>query len=247
MCGIYGFSTNSQKEFENETLIRNMMSASQFRGPDNSSFHVEAKISLGHNRLSIIDLSDEANQPFQDKENGLIIIFNGEIYNYEELKKELKSNHIFKTKSDTEVLLKSYIEWGSDCLKKIDGMFSFAIWDKNNNEIFFARDYFGEKPLFYYFYEKHKIRNIVFASDLNSLSKGPYFDNQLSLKGITKYFHNNYFLDNNTVYQNVLKFPKGSFGIFKNNELKISSYIDKTYKFSSQSRPSNAHPIHQRG
>ena len=77
MCGIYGFSTNSQKEFENETLIRNMMSASQFRGPDNSSFHVEAKISLGQNRLSIIDLSDEANQPFQDKENGLIIIFNG--------------------------------------------------------------------------------------------------------------------------------------------------------------------------
>lgn len=233
MCGIYGFTNNKEKNFDKELIIKHMMKASSYRGPDNTSSFINDKVSLGHNRLSIIDLSSKANQPFHDLENNLTIVFNGEIYNYEKLRKELALKYTFHTNSDTEVLLKSYLEWGSECLNKLDGMFCFVIWNKQKDELFIARDYFGEKPLFYYFFGEQKNQNIVFASDLNSLAKGPYFNNQASIENLTGYVHNNYFFDNKTIYKKVFKFPKGCFGIFKNNELKISSYANQKNKLQN--------------
>ena len=233
MCGIYGFTNSEEIDFDKELIIKNMMKASSYRGPDNTSSFIDDKVSLGHNRLSIIDLSSDANQPFHDLENNLTIVFNGEIYNYKKLRKELASKYTFHTTSDTEVLLKSYLEWGSDCLNKLDGMFCFVILNKQKDELFIARDYFGEKPLFYYFYGEQKSQNIVFASDLNSLAKGPYFNNQVSIENLTGYVHNNYFFDDNTIYKKVFKFPKGCFGIFKNNKLTISSYVNQINKFQN--------------
>jgi len=149
MCGIVGeYLYNGQpQDCEN---IQMMLSKIRSRGPDYSGYSINYPISLGHSRLSIIDLSSASNQPFFDDETKLEMVYNGCIYNYKDLRKILiKIGHIFRTTSDTEVVLKSYIEWGNDCLKKFEGDFAFAIWDNKNKKLFLARDRFGVKPLYY--------------------------------------------------------------------------------------------------
>ena len=123
MCAINGFN------FENKDLIQKMNQATEHRGPDGTNVFLDDLISLGHNRLSIIDLSDRANQPMASFDGRQIIVFNGEIYNFKELKRELE-DYPFKTESDTEVILAAYKKWGNDCAKKLNGIFSFAIWDR---------------------------------------------------------------------------------------------------------------------
>lgn len=127
-----------------------MLKSIRHRGPDASGIYHNGKCLLGHNRLSIIDLSKEANQPFSDTSGRYQLIFNGEIYNYKELKAEIGGRYDFKTSSDTEVLLATYIVFGKDCLEKLNGMFAFAIWDKEKKELFAARDRFGVKPFYYH-------------------------------------------------------------------------------------------------
>ncbi|HET7361705.1 MAG TPA: asparagine synthetase B, partial [Salinimicrobium sp.] len=127
-----------------------MLQKQAHRGPDNSGIFIDAGFAgLGHARLAIIDLTSEANQPFQDNSDRYSLVFNGEIYNYVELKNELRSTYQFKTSSDTEVLLAAYLHWGKDCLSRLKGMFSFAIWDRDSKSLFAARDRFGVKPFFY--------------------------------------------------------------------------------------------------
>ena len=129
MCAINGFN------FNDKSLILKMNNATTHRGPDGTGIFCDDKISLGHNRLSIIDLNKEADQPMKSGDDSLVIVFNGEIYNFRELKKNL-SSYSFKTKSDTEIILASYKKWGKDCVKKFNGIFSFAIWDKKKKELF---------------------------------------------------------------------------------------------------------------
>ncbi len=160
MCGISGFN------WKNEEKIRAMVESLSYRGPDADGVFVDEGISLGHNRLSVIDLSASANQPMFDDKKELIIVFNGEIYNFRELKKEL-SDYEFKTKSDTEVILAGYQKWGKDVVKKLNGMFAFAIWDRRDNSLFCARDHAGMKP-FYYFWDGEKF---IFASEIPALLK----------------------------------------------------------------------------
>ena len=144
MCGIVGII--GQKATKNR--ISQMLEIQKHRGPDFMDFYCEEnKIALGHNRLCIIDLSSDANQPFTSCCGNYIIVFNGEIYNYIELRMELQSKYPFRTQSDTEVLLNAYKEWGESCLEKFNGMFSFAIWNKKEQFLFAARDRFGVKPL----------------------------------------------------------------------------------------------------
>ena len=159
MCGINGFN------FCEENLIHKMNQATKHRGPDDSGIFVADKISLGHNRLSIIDLSSNGAQPMQSVDGNLAIVFNGEIYNYLELKQELENGYDFKTKSDTEVILAAYQRWGSDCVKKFNGIFAFAIWDKAKEELFLSRDHLGIKPLFYYY---DGVR-LIFSSEIKSI------------------------------------------------------------------------------
>ena len=150
MCGISGYLSYSDKVSEGS--VKNTLNLMRRRGPDNQSCFKEKKnnieIGLLHSRLNIIDLNKRSNQPFYFKD--LVLIFNGEIYNYIELREQLiKKNHKFKTESDTEVLLKSYVEWGEDCVNFFVGMWAFAIWDNKNKKLFLSRDNFGEKPLYY--------------------------------------------------------------------------------------------------
>ena len=163
MCGIVGIAGILNTDDIN--LISRMNDIIDYRGPDSGQIYQSDQILLGHKRLSIIDLNERSSQPFHSNDRRYVLVFNGEIYNYIELKTELDSLYDFKTNSDTEVLLAAYIVWGKECLNKFVGMFAFCIYDNYKNEIFLARDHFGQKPLFY---TVHKGR-LIFASEIKSI------------------------------------------------------------------------------
>lgn len=178
MCGICGI-INFNNQVINKDPIHEMMKRMKHRGPDDEGIYLHNNIGFGFVRLSIIDLSYAGHQPMSSPYDRYTIIFNGEIYNYIEIRKDLElKGYIFRTKTDTEVLLNSYIEWGSDCLNKFNGMFAFAIYDKKNGVIFIARDRFGIKP-FYYFQDNN---SFIFASEIppiiEILEQKPLPDNQ---------------------------------------------------------------------
>ncbi|MCF6129922.1 asparagine synthase (glutamine-hydrolyzing) [Flavobacterium sp. AS60] len=229
MCGIVGII--GQKA--TKTSISRMLEAQKHRGPDFMDFYCEeSKIALGHNRLSIIDLSSDANQPFTSDCGNFILIFNGEIYNYIELRNELQSKHHFRTQSDTEVLLKAYIEWGESCLEKCNGMFSFAIWDKHQQQLFAARDRFGVKP-FYYFIDNEAF---CFASEINSIHANGIAKKPNDKVWLNFFSEGSYGLPNETFWQNVHQLPGGHFLTYKNNSLQVKkwySFEDKISKLQS--------------
>jgi asparagine synthase (glutamine-hydrolysing) len=147
MCGIFGWRSNNLQESD----IINFKNKLIHRGPDSQGSFIDLNVVLGHNRLSIIDNTDLSNQPMIDISRNYILVFNGEIYNYQEIKLELiHLGYEFKTNSDTEVVLNSYLEWNYKCLNKFRGMFAFVIYDKNEKTFFLARDRFGIKPLLFY-------------------------------------------------------------------------------------------------
>lgn len=158
MCAINGFN------FKNEALIRKMNETTRHRGPDGAGIFCDDNISLGHNRLSIIDLSDAGKQPMWSQSGRFSIVFNGEIYNYREIKKEL-TDYPFKSASDTEVILAAYERWGGECVKKLNGMFAFAVWDEQEQRLFLARDPLGVKPL-YYFWDGARF---IFSSEIKAI------------------------------------------------------------------------------
>src|SRR5574343_1438233 len=159
MCGIAGIIglQNAHQQ------IDVMCAAMKHRGPDATGTFVEDAVALGHVRLSIIDLTEGANQPFHDNSGRYVIVFNGEIYNFQEVSAKLKYD--WKTQSDTEVILAAYIAWGKDCLSKLNGMFAFAIYDREEKSVFMARDRVGIKPFYYH------ISNgtLVFGSEIRSV------------------------------------------------------------------------------
>ena len=216
MCGISGIFNYSNKYFNGQPVIKKINDIQSDRGPDDNGIFESnnKKIIFGHTRLSIIDLSKDAKQPFISKDEDYILTFNGEIYNYKELKNELiKMNVSFKSNSDTEVLVESYKMWGTKCLDKLRGMFAFALWDKKKNILFLARDPFGIKPLYY-----SNIGGIFyFASQIKSL---------LSIKEISKTKNNesvfNYYLWGNilepsTIHKDIMSLEKGSYKIININ------------------------------
>ncbi|MDD3877306.1 MAG: asparagine synthase (glutamine-hydrolyzing) [Bacteroidales bacterium] len=175
MCGIIGI-IDLKKDFKDSSVIKNMMQSIKHRGPDGEGFFVESNVALGHVRLSIIDLSEEANQPMFSPDNNLLIVFNGEIYNFQDVKNELSSTYQFSTKSDTEVILNAYKEWGEDCLHKFNGMFAFAIYNRNEKTIFAARDRFGIKPFYYYLNEDF----FIFGSEIKAILASDYVKAELN-------------------------------------------------------------------
>ena len=181
MCGISGYI--SERQLIQKNSITNTIKLMNLRGPDSNSYitkeYQTKKLALLHSRLSIIDLNDRSNQPFT--ENNLTLIFNGEIYNFLEIKENLKHKYKFKTESDTEVLLKAYQEYGEKCVDHFIGMWAFAIWDEKKKELFLSRDPFGEKPLFYFFNEK----GFFFGSEIKyikSLCKVDFTKNKELIK-----------------------------------------------------------------
>jgi asparagine synthase (glutamine-hydrolysing) len=146
MCGITGVINSSSSVQKKE--LKKMIDSIKHRGPDGSGSFLHKNIGIGHVRLSIIDLQESSNQPLFNQDKSLVIVFNGEIYNFKELRSQL--DYHYKTQSDTEVILAAYQKWGEDCLHHLKGMFSFAIYDQTKNFLFAARDRFGIKPFYYY-------------------------------------------------------------------------------------------------
>ena len=185
MCGITGFSLKDSS-INRKKIIQLMNDKLSHRGPDGEGYYNDDFINFGHKRLAIIDLNERSNQPFVDSTKEFVIVFNGEIYNYIEIKKELIEKGIkFKTTSDTEVLIESYVMWGDNFVNKLKGMFAFAIYDKKKKTILCARDHFGQKPFFYYYNNE----NFIFSSELTSLISNPIIKKNLSVESIIDYFH----------------------------------------------------------
>jgi asparagine synthase (glutamine-hydrolysing) len=225
MCGVAGII--GQKA--NKISILKMLDCQKHRGPDFTDYYVEeGKITLGHNRLSIIDLSSNANQPFTSDDGNYVMVFNGEIYNYIELRKELQPKYRFRTQSDTEVLLNAYKEWGKKCLDKLNGMFALAIWDKNEQSLFAARDRFGVKPFCYHFDNS----SFHFASEIKTvLISG--VDKVLNDKVWANFFtEGSYGLPNETFWKDVHQLPGGHCLTLKNNLLQI----EKWYSFETRTK-----------
>lgn len=166
MCGIAGIWSSDRKSVAGKR-VEQMLDVMAWRGPDARGTWYDERVSLGHLRLSIIDLSDNANQPMTD-ERGRCVIFNGEIYNYVELREELKSRYGFKTKSNTEVILAAYDVWGDDCVRHFNGDWAFVLYDNNISRLLISRDRFGIKPLYYY----HSGNEFMFASEVRALLAG---------------------------------------------------------------------------
>ena len=164
MCGFLGQITFENKLIDKSKLI-NSVNIIQNRGPDNLGVIIESDFGVAFRRLSIIDLSENANQPFLSHDKNYVCVFNGQIYNYREIHQEIKNDFIWKSNSDTELLLNSWIKWGHHCLDKLDGMFSFAIWDKSKKILYAARDRIGEKPFYYY----HDASQFIFGSEIKQI------------------------------------------------------------------------------
>jgi len=182
MCGIAGIMERKDR-IADPVSIRKMTDAMSHRGPDADGFLSEGEIALGHRRLSIIDLSSAANQPFSDDTGRYVMVFNGEMYNYLEVKHSL-GDYPFRTTSDTEVLIAAYAKWGVDCLQYFRGMFAFAIWDRKDKEIFIARDRMGVKPLYYYLDEER----LVFASEVRSILATGLVEKKIDHSALLEYF-----------------------------------------------------------
>lgn len=222
MCGIAGIIGHSPSEEKMDSMLL----VQKHRGPDNTSKFISNEAVLGHNRLSIIDLTEEANQPFLSQDNRYILVFNGEIYNYLELKRELKPQYTFKTNSDTEVLLASYIIWGESCLSKLNGMFAFAIWDTKKKSLFTARDRFGVKPFYYH----HNGSTFYFASEIKTLFAANV-SKIVNKKVWANYFaYGSYGLPNETFWSDVWQLPGGYSMLLKNNRLQIKKWYDFKYE-----------------
>lgn len=222
MCGIVGFIDGTSP---NKNILQEMMHQIIHRGPDDSGSYLDERIALGHRRLSIIDLAG-GTQPMKNEDGRLICIFNGEIYNYQKLKKELQANgHTFATESDTEVLVHGYEQWGKELPGRLRGMFAFAIWDREKRELFCARDYFGIKPFYYY----HKNDVFLFGSEIKSFLPHPRFEKVLNRNQLDLYLSYQYSPGETTFFENVYKLLPAHFMIWKDGKIEITCYYQPEF------------------
>lgn len=220
MCGFVGFANkidNSNK------VLCDMLDAIKHRGPDAEGTYIDDDIALGHRRLSIIDVSDTGNQPLYSEDGTKVLVFNGEIYNYMDIRNELISKgYKFRTKTDSEVLIHGYTEYGKDLLSKLRGMFSFVIWDKTKKELFGVRDFFGIKPLYYY---KNGL-DFMFGSEIKSFLRHPAFKKELNEAALENYLTFQYSVSDETFFKNVYKLPPAHYFLYKDGNLEIKRYWD---------------------
>ncbi|MGE3313509.1 MAG: asparagine synthase (glutamine-hydrolyzing) [Planctomycetaceae bacterium] len=206
MCGIAGF-LNLDGEPASAELLSRMTAAVAHRGPDGSGLHVEANAALGHRRLAILDLSDAGRQPMSTDDGRFVISYNGEVYNFRELRRELEScGHSFRSQTDTEVVLRAYVEWGEACLNRLNGMFAFAIWDRRKRELFLARDRYGIKPLHY----ARIGATFLFASEIKGLFAHTALRPEIDPEALVEYFTFQNLISDRSLYRGVRMLPAGS-------------------------------------
>lgn len=226
MCGINGFITlNNPIDFKNQEYIKSKINLMNdliaHRGPDSEGIYIKDPICFGFRRLSIIDLTDDANQPMLSSDGSIVIVFNGEIYNYIEIRQELiNKGYLFRTQSDTEVIINSYIEYGYGCVEKFNGMWAFAIYDFRKKILFCSRDRFGVKP-FYYYSDKE---SLIFSSELKSLHQTCDLK-KANLSKVYEYLAYGYRInDGETYFENCFELLPGTNLIYENNQIRYQKY-----------------------
>ena len=229
MCGIVGFTNNIDNS---NVVIGEMMDRIKHRGPDAEGKYVDGDIALGHRRLSIIDVSSQGDQPLFNEDSSVVLVFNGEIYNFQGIREKLvAAGHKFRTKTDSEVLVHGYEEYGPKLLDMLRGMFSFVIWDKNKKELFGARDFFGIKPLYY----AQMNGTFMFGSEIKSFLAHPHFSKELNESVLESYLTFQYSPTNETFFKNVYKLPPAHYFTYKDGKLHIERYWD--VHFSPDEKP----------
>ena len=215
MCGIVGYVGDVNQE-----KIGKMLLATGHRGPDDNGVFIKGNVGLGNNRLAVIDLSPRGHQPMFDDEKSICIVYNGEIYNFIKIRKELEKEYKFRSNSDTEVIIYAYKKWGVNCLRRLNGMFSFVIYDIKNNLLFGARDRLGEKPLKYFFDGK----TFIFASEIKAILSVLKEKPKMDIGAISDYLTLQYVPTPKTGFENIYKLHPASYFIFKNGKLNIYKY-----------------------
>ena len=229
MCGFVGF-TNYIKD--NGDTLEKMMDRIRHRGPDSDGKYVDENIAMGFRRLSIIDLSDNGSQPLFNEDKSLVLTFNGEIYNYKDLKNELiVAGHRFATMTDSEVLIHGYEEWGEDLLLKLRGMFAFVIYDKNKRKLFGARDFFGIKPLYY----AKMGKTFMWGSEIKAFLDHPDFKKEVNEDVLETYLTFQYSPTEDTFFKGVKKLPAAHCFTYENGKLNVRRYWE--IEFNANEKP----------
>jgi asparagine synthase (glutamine-hydrolysing) len=229
MCGLAGF-TKEIREKERGALLRSMISSIRHRGPDEEGYYEDEDISIGACRLSIIDI-EGGHQPMTNEDGSIRLAYNGEIYNFKELREDLSRNgHIFRTRSDTEVIVHAYEEYGYGCLEKLRGMFAFALWDKRKQLLFMARDRFGIKPIYY----ARLKEGLIFASEMKCLLQAKGLSREIDLEAIDQYLSFLWIPDPKTPFSAIRKLPGGHYLVYRNGEISIREYWD--LRFAAEER-----------
>ena len=219
MCGFVGYIDGGETQLM-EPVLHAMADRIRHRGPDDADYYMDGEISLGFRRLSIIDL-EGGRQPILNEDKSKVLMFNGEIYNYQSLREDLlKAGHVFTTKTDSEVLLHGFEEYGTDLLNKLRGMFAFIIWDKNTKTLFGARDYFGIKP----FYYAKMQGTLMFGSEIKSFVEHPHFKRELNERALEGYLSFQYSPGYETFFKNVYKLPPAHYFFYKDGKMDIQRY-----------------------
>jgi len=231
MCGVCGFIVkNRHTTIDWAGVLSKMTNALAHRGPDSDGHYYknsgDSIVGLGHRRLSIIDLSERAKQPMANEDDSVVVVFNGEVYNYKQLTKELAAKgHIFRSQSDTEVIVHLYEDLEDRCANKLDGMFAFAIWDNKRGRLVLVRDRMGIKPLFYAF----KGGNFYFASEIKALLLIPEVSREIDFRALDSYLTFGYITGTRTIFRDIKKIPPAFCLTFENQQINVSSYWSIKY------------------
>ncbi|MGN0695526.1 MAG: asparagine synthase (glutamine-hydrolyzing) [Oscillospiraceae bacterium] len=229
MCGFVGFTN---KIDNSNAVLGEMMDAIRHRGPDSEGKFIDEQIAMGFRRLSIIDISASGDQPIFNEDKTKVLLFNGEIYNYMDIRKDLlEKGHVFKTKTDSEVLLHGYEEYGEDLLNKLRGMFAFVIWDTVKKELFGARDFFGIKPMYY----AEMNGTFMFGSEIKAFLHHPAFKKELNESALETYLTFQYNPSDETFFKNVYKLPAAHCFKYRDGKLTVKRYWD--IHFSEDGKP----------
>ena len=246
MCGICGKISYGPEPIK-ETLINDMCGSFAYRGPDDNGIYTHSgagqngnrvNIGLGHQRLSIIDLSSAGQQPMSNEDGTVWVTFNGEIYNFKEIRAELKKKgHLFRSDTDTEVMLHLYEEENLDAVQRLNGMFAFALWDENINRLWVCRDRIGIKPLVYYWSDN----NFVFASEIKALLNDPLISRDLDHDALRLYLAFNYVPAPYTIFEGIRKLKPGQYLVLQNHKLDLIEYWD-TPRTADSGKPAAPSP-----